>query len=302
MKGNAAKKNTWRTVLANWDLYLMQFPFLLLFFFFTVVPVLGSMVISLTDFDLFQFPAFVGLDNYKRLFVNDSVFIICLKNTLIFAFVTGPVSYFLSLLVAWMVNEMRPHLRSFLTFLFYAPSISVSLYMIWMFIFNGDAHGWANGLLLNLGITREAVNWFTDARYNMAIIMIIQLWTSMGVGFLAFIAGFQGIDSALYESGAIDGIKNRWQEFIHITLPSMGPQLLFGAVMQIAFSFSAGKISVALAGNPSTDYSVDTIITHILEYGTIRYEMGYASALATILFAMMVLSNYLIRRVLRKYT
>lgn len=294
-------KNQIRIIQSNYDLYAMMTPYLIVFIMFTVIPVVSSIVLSFTDFNLLEIPSFVGWDNYIKLFLEDSVFIITIKNTLLFAFLTGPLSYFLSLFVAWMVNDLTPKMRTLMTFLFYAPSISGSMFFIWSLIFSGDIYGWVNGFLINIGILNEPVSWLNDSRYSLGIIMVVQLWMSMGAGFLAFIAGLQGVDKTLYESGAIDGIRNRWQELIYITLPSMGPQLLFGAVMQISASFGAGRICIALAGNPSTDYSADTIITHIIDYGTVRYEMGYASAIAAVLFIIMLITNSFIRRFLKKY-
>ena len=249
-----------------------------------------------------QFPKFVGLDNYINLFLNDDIFIIAVKNTLMFAVVTGPISYFACLMLAWVVNELPPAVRTFMTFLFYAPSISGNLYLIWSYIFSGDMYGWANGILMDLGIITTPISWLSDSRYMMTIVMVVQIWMSFGTGFLSFVAGLQGIDRSMYEAGAIDGVSNRFQELIYLTLPSMGPQLMFGAVMQISASFSAGAVCMALCGNPSTDYATSTIISHITDYGTVRYEMGYASAMATLLFVVMILTNNLISKILKKYT
>lgn len=282
--------------------YLLMLPYLLLFIYFTVVPVLSSIVLSFTNFDLLEFPKFVGFKNYINLFLTDDIFLIAAKNTLVFAVVTGPVSYFACLLIAWAVNELNPRIRTFMTLLFYAPSISGSLYMIWGFIFDGDVYGLANGILMKFGIINSPIAWLSDPKYMMAIVMIIQIWMSFGTGFLSFVAGLQSIDRSMYEAGAIDGVNNRFQELFYLTLPSMGPSLMFGAVMQISASFSAGAVCTALCGNPSTDYAVSTVITHITDYGTIRYEMGYASAIATVLFVFMILTNGLITKILNRYT
>ncbi|MBS5661634.1 MAG: sugar ABC transporter permease [Clostridiales bacterium] len=304
MKGTIRQphKGALRKIKSNMDLYLMMVPFLALFSLFTVIPVLLSVVLSFTDFNLLQFPGFVGWDNYIRLFLEDKVFIKSLTNTLVFSVITGPLSYFLSLFVAWLINDLRPKVRTLFTFMFYAPSISGTMLFIWRVIFSGDMYGWANGYLMKLGLINEPIKWLTDPRYSLGCIIVVQLWMSMGAGFLSFIAGLQGVDKTLHEAGAVDGIRNRWQELIYITLPSMGPQLMFGAVMQISATFAAGNICIALAGNPSTDYSANTIITHIVDYGTIRYELGYASAIAAFLFLLMIMTNSIIRRVLNRYT
>ena len=306
MEKEARKKKSlrWygREIRKNRDNYLMVAPYAVIFTVFTVIPVVLAIVMSFTYFNLLEPPQFRGLFNYMRLFLDDDVFWLSMKNTLIFALLTGPLSYFLCLVFAWLINELPVRARNLFTLVFYAPSISGALYVIWSFIFSGDAYGMANGLLMQLGVINEPILWLTDPRYDLGIVIVVQLWLSLGTGFLAFIAGLQGVDRSLYEAGAIDGIRNRFQEFVKITIPAIGPSLLFSAVMQISSSFSVGRICMALTGFPSTDYSTSTIVTHILDYGTLRYEMGYACAIATVLFLMMLLTNQVIRRLLRGYT
>ena len=221
---------TWREMKKNKVAYVMIAPFMLLFFVFTVFPVLLSIVLSFTDFNLLEFPHFLGLNNYIRLFLDDDIFILACQNTLIFASITGPVSYLLSLLIAWFINELGPKLRSVVTLVFYAPSISGSVYLVWQTLFSSDSYGWVNGTLINLGIIDDAILWFKDADYVMPLCIVVALWTSLGTAFLSFIAGLQNVPRHLYEAGAVDGIKNRWQELWNITLPYMKPQLMFGAV------------------------------------------------------------------------
>ena len=306
MEKEARKKKSlrWygREIRKNRDNYLMVAPYAVIFTVFTVIPVVLAIVMSFTYFNLLEPPQFRGLFNYMRLFLDDDVFWLSMKNTLIFALLTGPLSYFLCLVFAWLINELPVRARNLFTLVFYAPSISGALYVIWSFIFSGDAYGMANGLLMQLGVINEPILWLTDHRYDLGIVIVVQLWLSLGTSFLAFIAGLQGVDRSLYEAGAIDGIRNRFQEFVKITIPAIGPSLLFSAVMQISSSFSVGRICMALTGFPSTDYSTSTIVTHILDYGTLRYEMGYACAIATVLFLMMLLTNQVIRRLLRGYT
>jgi len=280
--------------------YLMIAPFGIIFITFTVLPVLSSMVISLTSFNMLEIPRFVGFANYINLFVNDDIFLIALKNTLFFALVTGPVSYLMCFIFAWLINGLPVKVRAFMTLIFYAPSISGNAFLIWRLIFSSDSRGFANSILTDLGLTNGAILWFDNAAFVMPILILVQLWLSLGVSFLAFIAGLKNVDRSLYEAGAIDGIKNRWQELWFITLPSMKPQLLFGAVIQITTSFSVAAISTELAGFPSVEYAGHTILTHLQDYGTIRMEMGYASAIATLLFFMMVITNLIIQKLIRK--
>lgn len=291
-----------RDIRRNTDKYLLMLPFTILFVLFTVVPVLSSILLSFTDFNMIQPMSLSGWSNYSRMFLDDDVFFLALKNTLIFAIITGPISYFLCLALAWMINEFGKVMRTLLTFVFYAPSISGTLYTVWAYIFSGDSNGLVNSVLMRLGIIYEPVLWLSDTRYMLTVIIIVQLWASLGTSFLAFIAGLQGVDRSLYEAGTIDGIRTRFQELRYITLPSMGPQLMFAAVMQIGASFGVSTICIALAGNPSTDYGAATIVTHLSDVGTMRYEMGYASAIATVLFITMMLVNGGIKRVLKKHT
>ncbi|MCL2363682.1 MAG: sugar ABC transporter permease [Defluviitaleaceae bacterium] len=276
-------------------------PFLLLFFLFNLLPVLISMLASFTDFNMLQWPSFVGLENYARLFLEDDVFIVALTNTMIFAVVTGPISYLLCFTFAWIINELSPKLRAFMTVIFYAPSIAGGVvFFVWLYIFSGDRYGLLNGILLNLNFITEEINWLRDVDYIMPILILVQLWMSLGTGFLAFIAGLQTVDRTLYEAGAVDGIRNRWQELWFITLPSMKPQLMFGAVIQITGSFAVAGISIHLAGFPSTNDAGATVVTHLMDFGTFRFEMGYASAIATVLFLMMVGTNKLVQKMLGK--
>ena len=273
---------------------------MLVFFVFVLLPVLISIAMSFTSFDMLQPPKFNGIDNYLNLFLRDSIFLKSIGTTFVMAVVVGPVSYILSFTMAWLLNEITPKVRALITLILYAPAISGNVYMIWTVLFSGDDYGYINGILLKLGIISQSVQWLKDPQYMLAIVIVVALWSSLGTSFLAFIAGLQGVDKTLYEAGAVDGIKNRWQELYHITLPSMKPQLMFGAVMAITNSFGIGSICTALCGFPSTDYAVHTIMNHLEDYGGARYEMGYASAIATILFIIMITCNFVIQRLLSK--
>lgn len=276
------------------ELYLMMIPYGLIFVFFTVLPVICAVVLSFTSFNMFSFPEFIGLDNYIDLFVSDTVFYTALKNTLVFAVITGPISYFLCLFLAWLINEMGRTLRVIFTVAFYAPSLCSSVYFIWQHIFSGDSYGIMNSVLMRLGISDEPIQWLSNETYMLAIVIIVQLWMSLGTSFLSLIAGFQGVDRTLYEAAEVDGVKNRWQEFTYITLPLLKPQLIFSAIMQIVSAFSVSSISQTLCGLPSTNYAAHTIVLHIVDYGSIRYEMGYACAISTILFVLMFGSKKLV--------
>lgn len=280
--------------------YVMVAPFLLMFTVFTIAPVVISIILSFTYFNVLDFPSFVFLDNYARMFLDDELFLTALKNTLIFAVATGPASYLISFFIAWFINELSPKMRAFVTFIFYAPSISGTVYLVWQLIFQGDMYGYINGYLMKFGIITTPIVFFQDPTYIMPLMIVISLWTSLGTTFLSFIAGLQGVDRSLYEAGALDGIKNRWQELWYITLPQMKPMLLFGAVMAITSSFGFGAIVTTLCGYPSTDYAAWTLTHHLQEYMTVRYEYGYASAISVVLFVIMVGANLAVQKIISK--
>jgi multiple sugar transport system permease protein len=283
--------------------YLMVAPFVILFFIFTVIPVFIAIIYSFSSYNVMQDPIYFPVrnlfDNYLRLFLDDEVFLISLRNTMMFAFITGPISYVACLLIAWFINDLGPKLRAWATLLFYAPSLSANVFFIWQFIFSSDSNGLLNTWMMRLGFIAEPILWRNDTRYTLMVVIIVQLWLSLGTAFLAFIAGLQGIDRNLYEAGAIDGVKNRWQELYHITLPSMREQLLFGAVIQITAAFAVGTLSAEIIGRPSPLYSAHTLIMHMEDYALApRFELGYACAIAVVLFSITLGINQIVRRLL----
>lgn len=294
------KKPLRRKLYLNRTLYLMMFPYVLLFTAFTIVPVVMSFLLSFTYFNMLEFPTLVWFNNYLTLFLNDEIFIIALKNTLIIAVVCGPGGYAMSFVMAWLINELPGKLRTFMTLVFYAPSLSGNALSIWTIIFSSDIYGYANSFLIKLGIISQPITWLTNADYILPIVIVVQLWMSLGVNFLSLIAGLKGCDKSLYEAAAVDGIKNRWQELWYITLPQLKPQLVFSAVIQISSALGVGGITTSLAGFPSVSYAGHTIVNHLTDYGSLRFEMGYASAIATLLFASSILLNKLIQKMIRK--
>ncbi len=285
----------------NAGVYGLIAPYFVLFLIFMIIPVCISLPMGFTNFNMAQFPRWVGLSNFYSLFLEDEVFLKAIENTLVFAVVTGPISYILCFILAWLINELPGPLKTVFTFVFYAPTLAGNIYTTWQLIFSGDTYGIANAYLMNLGLTKGAIQWLTDANYIMGVLIVVQLWMALGAGFLAIRAGLQGIPRDRYEAGAIEGIKNRGQELIYVTVPAMGPQLMFAAVMQITSSFTAGDIGRSLTAFPTTDYAGHTIMTHAYDYGSIRYEMGYSSAICFVLFATMLIANWAIKKLLGKY-
>ena len=278
--------------------YLLMLPYLVIFTVFTVWPVLMSLVLSFTTYNVFEAPRFLGLENYINLFFRDSVFLTALQNTFLISLIVGPVGYLLSLFLAWMVNEYKNPWKTLLTVVFYAPTLSNAVFTIWLIVFDGDIYGYLNSFLLSLGVITESIQWRTDPTYMMAVVIIVQLWVSLGTSFLTLRAGFNTIDKQYYEAAAIDGIRNRWQELWFVTLPMMTPHLALSAVLSITAAFANGNVAMALTGFPSTNYATHMMIHHLLDYGTIRQERGYAAAIATVIFLLSVGTNKLVQRFL----
>ncbi len=275
--------------------YLLLLPYILLFSTFILIPVLIAVYLSFTYFDVINEPTFTGLLNYITLFTQDEVFLkFVLPNTFLYALIVGPGGYVLSFLLAWMLAQIQPIPRTVLALCIYTPSMlgQVFIGVIWKTIFSGDQSGWVNSLLLQWGLIDTPIQFLLTKDYFMLIMIVVSLWSAMGIGFLAMISGILNIDQELYEAAYVDGLKNRFQEIIYITVPSMKPQMLFGAVMAIVNAFNMGWIGVTLSGaNPTPEYSGQLITNHIDDYGFIRYEMGYAAAISVMLLLIVYAFN-----------
>lgn len=277
--------------------YAFMSMYALMFIIFIVVPVIVAFLLSFTFFDTIQFPTFNGLRNYVVLITQDDIFMkYVLPNTIQFAVIVGPGGYILSFLLAWILAQLPKTSRTIFALILYSPSMTsgVAMSVVWKSLFSGDQNGYLNSVLLNSGIIQEPIQWLQSPQYLMTIMIIVTMWSSMGVGFLAMLAGILEINPELYEAGSLDGISNRFQEIIHITIPSMKPQMLFGAVMAIVATFQAGAIGVTLSGgNPTPQYAGQLIVNHIEDFGFLRYEMGYAAAVSVVLLLMVLLFNRL---------
>lgn len=280
--------------------YLFLAPYAILFAMFYIFPVVASIFYSFTYYNILESPRFIGLQNYIALILEDDIFLTSIKNTFMIAIITGPLGYILSFLFAWLINELPRWIRSIAVVVFYAPSIAGNCYVIFSVFFRGDAYGYVNAFLMNLGIIDQPILWLINPDYMLPICMLVILWMSLGTGFLSFVAGLQGVDRSQFEAGYMDGVKNRWQELWFITLPNMKPMLMFGAVMSITQAFGVCDVTMALCGYPSTDYAARTIVTHLFDYGFSRFEMGYACAIATVLFLIMILCNKAIQSLLSR--
>lgn len=278
--------------------YIFMAPFLLAFVVFTLLPVLVAFFLSLTDYNIMEAPNFIGFSNYKSLILDDDEFIIALKNTFIFAGISGPITFFASFVLAWIINRLSKT-RNFFALALYVPSITsgVALSSVWLYFFSNDSYGLINSVLYRLGIMSEPIKWTLDPKYILGVVIFVSAWMGMGNGFLAFMAGMQNLSPELSEAGMVDGISNSFQELIYIILPQLKPQLLFGAVNSIVSAFGVFDIAVAIAGMPSPNYAAHTIVAHMYDYAFIRFEMGYSSAISVVLFVITYILNRIVMRV-----
>lgn len=296
MKNNSVKiyRSSW--LARNYKGYLFIAPFFILFFLFTIMPVVTSIYQSFTSYNMLQPAKFVGFDNYKNLFLNDDIFLTAIKNTAQLAVIVGPLSFVLSFVMAWIISTLK--FRSVFSLAFYVPSITsgIAMSVVWLYIFSPDRYGLLNNVLLKLGIVTDPILWTMDTTKILGVIIFISAWMSMGTGFLTFLAGIRSIPPEYLEAARIDGLNGKLQEFRYIIFPVMKPQCLFASINSIVGALGAYDIAVAVAGMPSPEYCAHTIVAHIYDYAFTRFDMGYASAIATVLFVISYLLGIIVRK------
>lgn len=270
-------------------------PYAVLFVFFIIIPVICAIILSFTQFNTIEFPKWIGFENYIQLFTNDTIFMQkVIPNTIIYAIFVGIGGYILSFFLAWSLAQVTKGFRTIMAIIIYSPSMTggILLSTIWAPIFNGDKQGYLNSALIELGIIDAPVAWLQSETWLLPIMILVTIWSSMGVGFLSMLSGILNGNDELYEAAYIDGVKNRFQEIIYVTIPEAKPQMLFGAVMSIVGTFQASGIGTALSGsNPTPNYAGQLIATHAEDYGFLRYEMGYAAAISIVLLIAIKLMN-----------
>lgn len=242
----------------------------------------------------------MGIQNYITLLTDDTDFMqYALPNTILYAIIIGPGGYMLSFLVAWVLAQIPKKVRTIAAIIIYSPALTSSILMtvVWRVVFSGDNRGFLNNFLLNLGVINTPIQFLQDPTTVTWIMIFVGLWSSMGIGFLAMLSGILNINKEIYEAAYIDGMKNRWQEIFYITIPSMRPQMLFGAVMAIVSTFNAYGIASALTlSSPPPQFAGWLIVDHMNDFAFSRYEMGYASALSVVLLTIVFLFNRLAHR------
>lgn len=286
-------KDKWKRYAVG---YAFILPFGLLFLLFIVIPVIWGFVVSFTNYDLMTPIQWVGLDNYITLFTQDDLFFKALGNTLKFAAIAGPIGFLASFFFAWVIHQL--HFRNFFSLAFYVPSImsSLAVSVVWLSLFSSNRTGIVNNLLLELGIIDDAIGWTVDPQYIMPLIIFISVWMSMGTGFLTSLAGLENINEEIYAAGKLDGIKNRFQELFYLTVPQMKPQLLFNAILAIVNSLNVYDLVTQIAGAESPDNCALTLIGHMYDYGLVRFELGYASAISFMLLLISMILGTVVRK------
>ena len=297
---------TAQKVLENRKLSVWFFiaPYFLMFTVFIVLSVVAAFALSFTHFNTIEAPTFAGLQNYVDLFTSDQTFMQqVVPNTIRFALIVGPGGYILAFFLAWSLAQLPHKLRTILAIIIYSPSMTmgVAMVVVWGAFFSGDQAGYLNHMLLSLNLINEPIQWVHSPEHLMNIMIIVSLWSSMGVGFLAMLAGILNIDQTVFEAAYVDGLQNKFQEIFYITIPMMKPQMLFGAVMAIVSTFQAGMIGVQLSGqNPTPQNAGQLIVNHIEDFGFLRFEMGYAAAVSVMLLVLVAFIARTSKRVLRE--
>ncbi|MBU1019814.1 MAG: sugar ABC transporter permease, partial [Firmicutes bacterium] len=208
---------------------LLILPYILLFATFIIIPVIVAVGLSFTYFDLIRSPRLAdlyGMYNYVVLITQDENFLkYVIPNTLKYAIIVGPGGYILAFVMAWMLSQIQATPRKLISLALYTPSMvgPVFISVVWRTLFSGDTSGYINAILLKYELIDEAIQFLQSPEYLLNIMIFVSLWSSMGIGFLAMLAGLLNVDKTLYEAAAMDGIKNRFQEIIYITIPQMKP-------------------------------------------------------------------------------
>lgn len=299
-----SKRNVEREVRRreNRSALLLILPYALAFALFILIPTVVAMMLSFTYFNSIEFPSYIGFTNFITLLTQDTEFFrSIIPNTFQYGIIVGIGGFALSFILAWMLAQIQSGPRTVIALILYSPSMVGQVFVTVLFrtLFSGDESGYINAFLLQRGWIDSPIQFLLSPELLLPITIVVALWSSMGIGFLSMLAGVLNIDQELYEAAYVDGLKNRLQEIIYITIPSMKPQMLFGAVMAIVNAFNTGWIGVALSGsNPTPQYSASVITNHIDDYGFQRYEMGYASAISVFLLIMVFIISRVATRLL----
>lgn len=268
--------------------YLFILPAVLLISVFVFLPIIASLFLSFTQYNVLQPPKWVGLNNYYRLIFEDPLFWIAVRNTVLYVAGTVPVCVMISLLLAVWVDSVKIRFMKYLfRTVYFLPTITaiVAISVVWKWLYAGGTYGLINFVLMKLGI--PPVDWLTNPHTTLPAIMVMSIWGGVGYNFIIFLAGLQGIPRTIYEAAEIDGASG-FRNFWHITLPLLRPAIVFVVLMSVIGSFQVfDQVYILTQGTEYVGgvlHSALTIVTYLYERGFERFEMGYASAIAYMLF------------------
>lgn len=263
-------------------------PALILFTIFVAVPVGASLFFSFTKYNVIQSPKWVGLNNYRNLILYDPRFWKAVRNTVVYVVGVVPFSISLSLLLAVAIDQ-KIRLKNLYKTLFFMPAVTsvVALSVVWKWLFAGEKYGLINHFLLKLGL--QPIDWLLSPTWTLPAIMIMSIWAGLGYNMILFLAGLQAIPNSLYEAADADG-AGAMSKFWHITLPLLRPTMTYAVIMSTIASFQVFEQVYIMAGSTSAGVGgvLDcalTIVAYLYDSGFQRFMMGYASAIAYLLFA-----------------
>ena len=251
---------------------------------FIVIPVIAGFVISFTDWDMLSTPEFIGIDNYVELLTDDPLFWLTLKNTIVYSLFVIPGSIVVSLALALALNTRIKGVGIYRT-IYFLPYISstIAISLVWKWIMHPD-FGILNGFLGVFGVPK--LGWLQDRSMALFSVALVAIWHSAGYNMTIFLAGLKGIPQSYYEAAEIDG-ASYWQRFRHITLPLLTPTLFFVLIISLIGSFQVfNLVYIMTEGGPGN--STQVYVYYLWENAFSFFRMGYASAMAYILFLIML--------------
>ncbi len=273
----------------------------MLFFIFQLAPVFISFFLSFTHYDVVHPPRFAGLANYKNILFNDPLFWKAIGNTVLYVIGVVPIGICMSLLLAVAIDQ-KIKFKNFFKSIFFLPTVTaiVAVSVIWKWLYAGAKYGLFNHLIMKLGF--QPIDWLTSPTWTLPSIMIMSIWAGVGYNMILFLAGLQTIPQVMYEAAEIDG-AGFWRKFFHVTLPLLKPTIVFVGMMSFIFSFQVFEQVYIMTGGQGGIGGVLnsglTIVAYLYDKGFQQFQMGYASALAYIIFLCIFMLTMVNKRLMR---
>jgi multiple sugar transport system permease protein len=273
----------------------------ILFFIFQLAPVFISFFWSFTQYDVVHAPKFVGLANYRNILFNDPLFWKAIRNTILYVIGVVPIGVCLSLILAVAIDQ-KIKFKNFFKSIFFLPTITaiVAVSVIWKWLYAGEKYGLFNYILLKLGF--QPIDWLASPTWTLPSIIIMSIWAGIGYNMILFLAGLQSIPDVMYEAAEIDG-AGFWTKFFNVTIPLLKPTIVFVSIMSFIFSFQVFEQVYIMTGGQGgiggVLNSALTIVAYLYDMGFQKFQMGYASALAYIIFLLIFVLTMVNNRLMR---